>query len=248
VLAGVAGWQTGVKTELTVQNGVAHANQPDLDIMEWENSSIRVNTILSLPTDTDVIYKCQEDQDNIATLAAVRFINDHHRHGYKFKFVSLDSRSADEKTDPCGVILGITLEETECHIVNPKPLDQCNTRMETETRYGFCKSSKVGNEEPEVECEIFEAQNITHPMKHPAQSRKDCKFHGRPGHAGHDHKDKTPDHSGHPEHAGHDHKDKKHDHRVHPEHPPLSTSVQKALQEFQNRHLRVAMSSHAMAL
>uniref|UniRef100_A0A8C2G9G2 Alpha-2-HS-glycoprotein 1 n=1 Tax=Cyprinus carpio TaxID=7962 RepID=A0A8C2G9G2_CYPCA len=235
----------------------------------------------SLPTDTDVVYKCQEDQDKIATLEAESFINDHHRHGYKFKFVSLDSRSADEKTDPCGVILGITLEETECHIVNPKPLDQCNTRMETETkvtakcnvtissvdgkvavnlvplhdpkalesvktalqkfnkefnhkwtiltnffadfaimetnctnkeeesckalcgdqRYGFCKSSKVGNEEPEVECEIFEAQNITHPMKHPAQSRKDCKFHGRPGHAGHDHKDKTPDHSGHPEHG-----------------------------------------------
>ncbi|XP_016367479.1 antihemorrhagic factor cHLP-B-like [Sinocyclocheilus rhinocerous] len=38
------------------------------------------------------------------------------------------------KTDPCEVILGITLEETECHIVNPKPLDQCNTRMERETK------------------------------------------------------------------------------------------------------------------
>ncbi|KTF91966.1 hypothetical protein cypCar_00026453 [Cyprinus carpio] len=90
--------------------------------------------VASLLTDTDVIYKCQEDQDNIATLAAERFINDHHHHGYKFKFVSLDSRSADKKTDLCEVIFGITLEETECHIVNPKPLDQCNTRMETETK------------------------------------------------------------------------------------------------------------------
>ncbi len=35
--------------------------------------------------------------------------------------------------NPCEVILGITLEETECHIVNPKPLDQCNARTETET-------------------------------------------------------------------------------------------------------------------
>uniref|UniRef100_A0A672NXU6 Alpha-2-HS-glycoprotein-like n=1 Tax=Sinocyclocheilus grahami TaxID=75366 RepID=A0A672NXU6_SINGR len=247
----------------------------------------------SLPTDTDVVHKCQEDQDNIATLEAESFINDHHHHGYKFKFVSLDSRSAEEKTDPCEVILGITLEETECHIVNPKPLDQCTTRKESETkvtakcnvtissvegkaavkrytcetepasheilvtkcpdcpsllplhdlralesvktalqkfnkesnhksyfklmevgristqwmftgqsffadfaimetnctnkeeeackalcgdhaRYGFCKSSKVGNEEPEVECEIYEAQNITHPMKHPGRHEFPC--------------------------------------------------------------------------
>uniref|UniRef100_A0A671KPV4 Alpha-2-HS-glycoprotein-like n=1 Tax=Sinocyclocheilus anshuiensis TaxID=1608454 RepID=A0A671KPV4_9TELE len=274
------------------------------------------------------------------------FINDHHRHGYKFKFVSLDSRSAEEKTDPCEVVLGITLEETECHIVNPKPLDQCNTRMETQTKvtakcnvtvssvegkaavkryicdtepashqilvtkcpdcpsllplhdpkalesvktalqkfnkesdhksyfklmevgristqwmfsgqsffaqfaimetnctnkeapqneesckalcgdqaqYGFCKSTKVGNEEPIVECEIYEAQNETHPMKHPAQSRRDCKFHGpppghRPGHEGHDHKDKFPGHRGRPEHTGHDHKDKTPDQRGRPEH------------------------------
>ncbi|RXN24455.1 antihemorrhagic factor cHLP-B-like protein [Labeo rohita] len=88
----------------------------------------------SLPAETDVEYKCQKDQDKIATLEAERFINGHHRHGYKFKFVSQDSRSADEKKDPCDVILGITLEETECHIVNPKPLDQCKARMESETK------------------------------------------------------------------------------------------------------------------
>uniref|UniRef100_A0A8C1FRT5 Alpha-2-HS-glycoprotein 1 n=1 Tax=Cyprinus carpio carpio TaxID=630221 RepID=A0A8C1FRT5_CYPCA len=316
----------------------------------------------SLLTGTDVVYKCQKDQDKIATLEAESFINDHHRHGYKFKFVSQDSRSAEKKTDPCEVVLGITLEETECHIVNPKPLDQCETRKETQTkvtakcnvtvssvegkaavkryicdtepasheilvtkcpdcpgllplhdpkglesvktalqkfnkesdhksyfklmevgristqwmfsgqsffsqfaimetnctnkeapqneesckalcgekaRYGFCKSTKVGIEEPEVECEIYEAKNITHPWKHPAQSRRDCKFQGfppghrpghgpphrpghgpphRPGHEGHDHKDKTPDLRGHPEHAGHDHKDKTPDLRGHPEH------------------------------
>uniref|UniRef100_A0A672MC66 Alpha-2-HS-glycoprotein 1 n=1 Tax=Sinocyclocheilus grahami TaxID=75366 RepID=A0A672MC66_SINGR len=317
----------------------------------------------SLPTDTDVVYKCQEDQDNIAILAAERFINDHHHHGYKFKFVSLDSRRADEKTDLCEVILGITLEETECHIVNPKPLDQCTTRMEAETkvtakcnvtvlsfegkavvacyicdtkpdsyeilmtkcpdcpsllplndpkalesvktalqkfnkesnhksyfkllevgristqwmfsgqgffvqfaitetncpkrvayrkqkackalcgvkaRYGFCKSFKVGNEEPEVECEIYKAQNIAHPMKHPAQSRKDCKFHegrpdhedkgrdkrpgrgGRPENASHEDKgrDKRPDRGGRPEHVSHEGKgrDKRPDRGGRPEH------------------------------
>lgn len=50
----------------------------------------------SLPTDSDVEYKCREDQDKTATLAAERFINEHHHHGYKFKFVSQDSRSAEK--------------------------------------------------------------------------------------------------------------------------------------------------------
>ncbi|XP_067272423.1 alpha-2-HS-glycoprotein 1 [Pseudorasbora parva] len=316
----------------------------------------------SLLADSDVEYKCQEDQDKTAALAAERFINDHHRHGYKFKFVSLDSRSAEKKIDPCEVILGITLEETECHIVDPKPLDECSARRETDTkvtakcnvtvssverkaavkrficdtepashkilvtkcpdcpsllplhepkglesvqtalqkfnkesshasyfklmevgrirtqwmfsgqsffaefaimetnctkeasqnpeackalcgdqaRYGFCKSSKVGNaalgdQNIEVECKIYEAQNLTHPMQHPAQSKKDCKFHGhpphrrpghppghdhphRPEHAGHGHKDKKPDQSGRPEHAGHGQKDKKPDQSGRPEH------------------------------
>ncbi|XP_059425901.1 alpha-2-HS-glycoprotein 1 [Carassius carassius] len=308
----------------------------------------------SLLTGTDVQYKCQEDQDKIATLEAESFINDRHRHGYKFKFVSQDSRSAEKKSDPCEVILGITLEETECHIVNPKTLDQCKTRMETQTkvtakcnvtvssvqgkasvkrytcdtepasheilvtkcpdcpsllplhdpkglesvktalqkfnkgsnhksyfklmevgristqwmfsgqsffsqfaimetnctnkevpqneesckalcgekaRYGFCKATMVGIEEPVVECEIYEAKNTTHPWKHPAQSRRDCKFHGfppghrpgygpphRPGDEGHDPKDKTTDQRGHPEHAGRDPKDKIPDQRWRPEH------------------------------
>ncbi|CAM4653217.1 unnamed protein product [Leuciscus chuanchicus] len=88
----------------------------------------------SLHKDSDVGYKCQADQDKNATLAAERFINEHHRHGYKFKFVSLDSRSAEKKIDPCEVVLRITLEETECHITSPKPLDQCTTRSEAETK------------------------------------------------------------------------------------------------------------------
>lgn len=113
----------------------------------------------SLHKDSDVGYKCQVDQDKNVTLAAERFINEHHRHGYKFKVVSLDSRSAEKKVslfvsefqksvrliecisnclvsvqlDACEVVLGITLEETECHIASPKPLDECMTRSEAQT-------------------------------------------------------------------------------------------------------------------
>ncbi|KAI7789581.1 alpha-2-HS-glycoprotein 1 [Triplophysa rosa] len=301
---------------------------------------------ISLPPASEVEYKCQEDQDNNATRVAEQFINNHHRHGYKFKFVSLDSRTAEGKADACEVVLKMTLKETECHIVNPKPLDQCNIRSESETsvtakcnvtiysmegkaavkcyicgtepashellvrqcpdcsallplhdpqgletvktalqkfnkesnqtsyfklvevgristqwmfsgqgffaefaivetdcpnkqaspeackalcvdqaRYGFCKSSKVQDLEPTVECEVFEAHNSTQHMYHHGHSRRDCKSHRPPPHhhhcpehTGHGHKDKTPDHSGRPEHTGHGHKDKSPDHRGRPEH------------------------------
>lgn len=63
----------------------------------------------SLPTGSDVEYKCQEDQDKTATLAAERFINEHHRHGYKFKFVSQDSRSAEKVSFYDGVFLWLLL-------------------------------------------------------------------------------------------------------------------------------------------
>jgi len=55
----------------------------------------------SLHKDSDVRYKCQEDQDRNVTFAAERFINEHHRHGYKFRFVSLDSRTAEKTVRIC---------------------------------------------------------------------------------------------------------------------------------------------------
>ncbi|KAA0712519.1 Antihemorrhagic factor cHLP-B [Triplophysa tibetana] len=289
---------------------------------------------ISLPPASEVEYKCQEDQDNNATRVAEQFINNHHRHGYKFKFVSLDGRTAEGKADACEVVLKMTLMETECHIVNPKPLDQCNIRLESETsvtakcnvtiysvegkaavkcyicgtepashellvkkcpdcltllplhdpqgletvkialqkfnkesnqtsyfklvevgrissqmlsrqsffaeftivetdcpnkqaspeackalcmdqaRYGFCKSCKVQDLEPTVECEVFEAHNSTQHMHHHGHSRRVCKarrppphHHHRPEHAGHGHKEKTHDHRGRPEHTHHTDKD-----------------------------------------
>ncbi|XP_039513165.1 alpha-2-HS-glycoprotein-like [Pimephales promelas] len=89
--------------------------------------------VASLHKKTYAMYKCQENQDRHAVLSAEQFINEHHRHGYKFRFVSLDSRTVEKTMDPCEVILGITLEETECHISSPTPLKQCTTRGEALT-------------------------------------------------------------------------------------------------------------------
>jgi len=52
--------------------------------------------VASLHKKTYAMYKCQENQDRHAVLAAEQFINEHHRHGYKFRFVSLDSRTAEK--------------------------------------------------------------------------------------------------------------------------------------------------------
>lgn len=75
----------------------------------------------SLPTDSDVEYKCQEDQDKTATLAAEQFINEHHHHGYKFRFVSLDSRSAEKVSFYDSVFLllfSLFQKKTEEYFIN----------------------------------------------------------------------------------------------------------------------------------
>lgn len=67
---------------------------------------------ISLPPASEVEYKCQEDQDNNATRVAEQFINNHHRHGYKFKFVSLDGRTAEGKVS-CPCLLSYQLQVIE---------------------------------------------------------------------------------------------------------------------------------------
>ncbi|XP_076880277.1 alpha-2-HS-glycoprotein 1 [Brachyhypopomus gauderio] len=78
-------------------------------------------------TATPASYTCPQEQDTNATNEALHFINEHHHHGYKFKLVNVDSRTAQE-VDPCEVVMALTLEETKCHIVNPKPFDECELR------------------------------------------------------------------------------------------------------------------------
>ncbi|TRY54505.1 hypothetical protein DNTS_009214, partial [Danionella cerebrum] len=213
--------------------------------------------VLPKPPESNLEYKCQEDQDANATLAAERFINEHHHHGYKFRFVAQDSRSVKEATvtSKCNVTIvsvqgkamvrsficdtepasdeallkkcpdcpsllplhepkalesvkvaldkfnkgsnhksyfklmemgristqgqsyfaQFAIIETKCpNKETPQSPEACKALCGDQARYGFCKSTKVGSEEPEVNCEIYHDQNFTHLMKHPAQSRRDC--------------------------------------------------------------------------
>ncbi|KAI4898285.1 hypothetical protein NFI96_024414 [Prochilodus magdalenae] len=81
-----------------------------------------------------VTYQCEEDKDGTAIDTAVQFINELHHHGYKFKLVSKDRREYQKKNDTCDVVMAVTLEETKCHIVNPKPVSECEVRPVGETK------------------------------------------------------------------------------------------------------------------
>uniref|UniRef100_A0A4W4HNE2 Cystatin fetuin-A-type domain-containing protein n=1 Tax=Electrophorus electricus TaxID=8005 RepID=A0A4W4HNE2_ELEEL len=96
-------------------------------------------------------YACLEEQDTNATNEALHIINELHHHGYKFRLVSVDSRTAQEKADPCEVVLALTLEETKCHIVNPEPFTNCELRSEAETKViAKCNVTMCGGEHPGI--------------------------------------------------------------------------------------------------
>ncbi|XP_062869356.1 alpha-2-HS-glycoprotein 1 [Trichomycterus rosablanca] len=77
-------------------------------------------------------YQCQEDQDQKAIDEAVHFINERHHHGYKFKLAHVDGRSVEKAEHPCVFVLGLTLDETTCHVLNTKPFNECEARQHQE--------------------------------------------------------------------------------------------------------------------
>ncbi|XP_030646986.1 alpha-2-HS-glycoprotein 1 [Chanos chanos] len=106
---------------------------------------IQVFCAFSVPSDEP--YTCAQDQDDKAAAAAAQYIDEHHHHGYKFKLSKIESRTAEEK-QPCEVVLALELQETKCHIVNPKPVEQCEIRSHHETQVtAHCNVTISGAEE-----------------------------------------------------------------------------------------------------
>ncbi|KAJ8278312.1 hypothetical protein GJAV_G00086270 [Gymnothorax javanicus] len=66
---------------------------------------------------------------------AVSEINDRHHHGYKHRLSKVLSHQLIEKERlECELKLELELEETKCHVVNPKPLKECKFRETEETK------------------------------------------------------------------------------------------------------------------
>uniref|UniRef100_A0AAY4BBZ1 Cystatin fetuin-A-type domain-containing protein n=1 Tax=Denticeps clupeoides TaxID=299321 RepID=A0AAY4BBZ1_9TELE len=93
-----------------------------------------VPALLAAPADK-APFSCAEDSKDAAAQAAERFINQHHFHGYKFRLHEILSSQVEKKGTPeCELLLELNLDETECHIVNPKPYGDCEIRSFGETK------------------------------------------------------------------------------------------------------------------
>ncbi|XP_023264648.1 antihemorrhagic factor cHLP-B-like [Seriola lalandi dorsalis] len=63
---------------------------------------------------------------------AVRHINEHHHHGYKFQLDRVYGVMGTGGGDRCNLHLELGLLETDCHVVNPKHFEDCNLRSDAD--------------------------------------------------------------------------------------------------------------------
>ncbi|XP_023699870.1 alpha-2-HS-glycoprotein 1 [Paramormyrops kingsleyae] len=78
---------------------------------------------------------CDENGAVPASQAAFQHISAQHHHGYKYKLRKSASSQLLKKDDlACEFHLELDLEETTCHVVNPKPVEECVVRETHETK------------------------------------------------------------------------------------------------------------------
>ncbi|XP_051847721.1 alpha-2-HS-glycoprotein [Antechinus flavipes] len=93
---------------------------------------------------------CDDLDVEQAALAAVQYVNNNHRHGYKYTLNQVDKARVYQRR-PSGEIylLEIDLLETTCHVLDPTPLENCTVRQLAEHAVeGDCDVSvlKVDNQ------------------------------------------------------------------------------------------------------
>ncbi|KAG7327877.1 hypothetical protein KOW79_009483 [Hemibagrus wyckioides] len=76
---------------------------------------------------------CRNYTAQAAAEEAEYLINRLHHHGYKFKLDSFTEEQSTTGQPSCLNELTLTLSETKCHIVNPKPFNECEIRQEYDT-------------------------------------------------------------------------------------------------------------------
>ncbi|XP_018616515.2 alpha-2-HS-glycoprotein 1 [Scleropages formosus] len=94
--------------------------------------------VLSIPPPPHVDphpVTCDEKGVQEASQAAEKQIAVYHHHGYKYRLTNTASSKLQKKDDTeCEFHLELVLEETDCHVVNPKPLEECQLRQMHETK------------------------------------------------------------------------------------------------------------------
>ncbi|XP_046883962.1 alpha-2-HS-glycoprotein 1 isoform X2 [Hypomesus transpacificus] len=85
------------------------------------------------------VVTCDEKSDGEpAARLAMQHINKHHHHGYKFKLSKLRSFRTEKEGSGCMLHMGLDLQETTCHVLNPKPFEECKVRMMFDTVKADC--------------------------------------------------------------------------------------------------------------
>uniref|UniRef100_A0A8C8VFU7 Alpha 2-HS glycoprotein n=1 Tax=Pelusios castaneus TaxID=367368 RepID=A0A8C8VFU7_9SAUR len=82
---------------------------------------------------TQRFLDCDDPESEAAAAVALNYINAHHPHGYKYALNSIEKITVLPRR-PFGEIflLELDLLETECHIVNPLPVENCTVRPLTD--------------------------------------------------------------------------------------------------------------------
>ncbi|XP_008333079.1 alpha-2-HS-glycoprotein 1 [Cynoglossus semilaevis] len=75
---------------------------------------------------------CSDDSEAAAARLALHRINQNHRHGYKFMLWKIKSNTTEKVEGGCRIELELDLKETKCHVVNPKPIEECGIRSSGE--------------------------------------------------------------------------------------------------------------------
>ncbi|XP_077440997.1 alpha-2-HS-glycoprotein-like [Vanacampus margaritifer] len=83
--------------------------------------------LLGAPTAPAVT--CSAESVAAAASLAIRHINEHHMHGFKFKLQEVVSNNFQQEADSCHIDVNMKLMETDCHVTNPKTENQCEAMM-----------------------------------------------------------------------------------------------------------------------
>ncbi|KAG7488106.1 hypothetical protein MATL_G00030990 [Megalops atlanticus] len=89
----------------------------------------------SLPLLEHHSIACNDQGVQAAVAVFQHRFNAHRRYGYKYTVSEIESSKLVQKENStCEFQLELGLEETKCHVVNPKPVDQCEVRQMDETK------------------------------------------------------------------------------------------------------------------
>ncbi|XP_019727330.1 alpha-2-HS-glycoprotein-like [Hippocampus comes] len=115
---------------------------------------------------------CDAGDVTAAVNFAVHHINEHHKHGFKFKLLEVQSSTYEQGEGGCSIDINMNLMQSQCHVTNPKPEDQCEFMMQSER--GAVATCNAKLYVMGVEARVISHNCITKPELTNAEMMADC--------------------------------------------------------------------------